>query len=112
MKIPEHSSEDAALSRLLRTWPVDAEVPPRFAEGVWRRVARLEMRSEASVLTRWVRLAEMLLRPRFVATYLALLLVAGAGLGFVSGQVRLRGAEGDLKGRYVQSVDPFFASAR
>ncbi len=115
MNETNRNTEDSRLGRLLRTWRVEAEVPPRFAEGVWRRIEREEGRADPAPAGwwRWLSgLAEAAVRPSFVAGYLALVLLLGAGAGFVSGHARSRGAEGDLKGRYVQSVDPFFASAR
>ena len=114
MNEPRNDPEDLALRNLLQRWQVEATAPPRFAEGVWRRVGRMaEPVPTRNGWWRWVTaVAELAVRPRFAAGYLAALLVLGAGMGALRGQAESRGAAGDLKGRYVQSVDPFFDHAR
>ena len=49
---------DEALPALLQDWKVDAELSPRFSEGVWRRIAEREAKvlstSWSARLNQWL----------------------------------------------------------
>lgn len=105
--------EDRRLSALLQSWTVDAEPPPRFATAVWRRIRRNARPSPGSILRlieAW--LIHCLRRRRFVAAYLAILILAGAGAGAMRGQAHSQALAASLESRYVQSVDPFALAMR
>ena len=42
MKDDKPFVKDEELSRLLHTWKLDAQLPPRFKERVWQRIERGE----------------------------------------------------------------------
>jgi hypothetical protein len=96
---------DPELSRLLRGWEVPEELPPRFAEGVWRRLESTSaLRPEHTFFSRW---SAWLRRPGMAWAYVAVLLAAGASAGTWQGQVAAHQVADQLQGRYVMSVDPF-----
>ena len=101
---PNHNPDDPILSRALREARSEAPLPPRFQEGVWRRIAEAEspVRDEASIS--WLdALAAWLLRPRFAVATAAVLIIAGATLGArEAGQT----ARDEAQARYVAAVAP------
>ena len=99
------NGEDDKLSRLLRTSRPAADalpaLPPRFQEGVWRR---LQAESAADRAESWLdALAALILRPRFALTALAVLLIAGAALGTYRGSQTV---QHDAQMRYLAAVAP------
>jgi len=100
--------EDSELRRLLQeAHPVPA-LPPRFQEGVWRRLEQEELRLEEvsprTWLDRWV---QQLFRPGFAVAGLAALMLTGGWLGLRSGDTRVQQME---QTRYLASVSPFHRS--
>jgi len=96
--------DDLNLSRLLRAARPEPELPPRFQEGVWRRIAESEspVRGEAKVS--WLdALVALVLRPRVAMATAALLIVAGAAVGAREGS---QAARHEAQARYVASVAP------
>jgi hypothetical protein len=108
MKANQTPEDDRALGQVLREWKVKAPLPPRFQDGVWRRIERAERQVEPGT---WARLARMLetglLRPRFALAYLAVLLAMGVLGGTFAAQATSRRLNADLGLRYVQSLDPY-----
>ena len=99
---------DEALRQVLRQWKVDAPLPPRFQEQVWRQIERSEtpVRVPAWSLL-WDRLNAALARPSLAVSYVTLLLLTGLMAGYW--QVRSARAQTDenMGARYVQLVAPF-----
>ena len=97
--------DDGKLRALLRASRPAPPLPPRFQEGVWRRLEQaenpaVEMPSPAPWLNRWV---ERLLLPRFALASLALLLLAGGLTGMVTSASR---AKQQAQERYLSAVAP------
>lgn len=103
---------DPALRRLLNSWPVETNVSPAFSRAVWRRIEARAAGSRTSRWERWVGwLTRHLERREYALAYLAVVLVAGAAAGALQGQSRSHTETDSLQGRYVASIDPFFAGA-
>jgi hypothetical protein len=100
---------DPALDSLLRQWKVEPPLPPRFQEGVWRRIARAEKAAPSGApLGGWIAWAQgFLSRPSWAASYVTALLVGGFVLGWARGLEKTARVEKALSSRYVQVVDPF-----
>jgi len=109
MNFPDENRE--ALSELLRKWTVEASLPPRFRDGVWRQIAR----EEKPGLTLWDRLSRwlegVLPRPKIALAYVTALLVAGMAMGLWMGRVENDRTSAVLGSGYVRSVDPYQAAA-
>jgi hypothetical protein len=106
---PKNPSEnEKQLSGLLAQWKVGVSLPPRFPEQVWKRIAQAETQRPQSSLTvfeRWVENAFR--RPTLAFSYVAVLLVSAAGMGYWQAQAKTAQDESGLRARYVQSVDPY-----
>jgi hypothetical protein len=96
---------DERLHHLLHSARVAPPLPPRFQEGVWRRIANAAAPATQTPpafdwLERWV---ERLLSPRFALASLAVLLAAGGLSGVITsaGAVRKQAQE-----RYLSAVAP------
>src|SRR2546423_15571143 len=101
-----------ALSKLLRDWNVSAELPPRFQEEVWQRVARSAVPAKPHLWTEFLNWLDRALPSRaFAASYLSILLFAGVAAGYWRGQERAAQVRNEMGSRYVQSVDPYQALA-
>lgn len=113
-RIEGGDGSDPGLSGVLRTWRVDAEAPPRFEEGVWRRIEAGRVGGAAWGPGRWLEglLSGWFRRPMVAAGFVGCVLVVGATAGAVSGQARADALAVHLEGRYVQSIDPFSGPAR
>ncbi len=107
----EHSVNDEDLSRLLQSWRVDTPLPPRFKEGVWRRIERENAPSPSLWQQCWEvfvgRAAGVLRQPVGAATYLLALLIAGAGMGYWSSARFANHTEETWRSAYVQAVNPY-----
>jgi len=107
---PDRSSEGKdPLGQLLHEWRVEPELPPRFAEQVWRRIAAEETRlTETGWWHRCKSLAEMLFaRPAFATACVLVFLLAGTAAGWWQGRQEVARLDDTMGLRYVQSVDPF-----
>lgn len=108
MKQDQIFEKDEALSKLLRTWKLSAALPPRFQEGVWRRIVRAQEQTSPSL---WHALAGRLeaafSRPAFAASYVAVLLFIGLGAGYRQAGGETAQAESKWRTLYVQAVDPY-----
>jgi len=102
------SEKDEALSKLLRTWKPEAQLPPRFQEAVWRRIECAETSRTPSLfqtLAIWVE--RTFSRPALAVSYVAILLVTGVGAGYWHAEDKAAQAQSELRTRYVQSIDPY-----
>jgi len=98
MKKDKPEPGDEPLGRLLRSARPEAELPPGFQSGVWRRIERGEV-APAGILE-W--LAGWFLTPRVAMAGLAAILLVAGGAGAVRG---MRMGERESRERYVASVD-------
>src|SRR5436853_3335188 len=85
MKSNPPNPDDAKLSSLLRESRVAPELPPRFQENVWRRVADTEA-DKAKVSASWLDVfINQLLRPRLALATVAALVIVGSVFGVREG---------------------------
>jgi hypothetical protein len=108
--MPENrpSEKDEALSSLLQTWKPEAQLPPRFQEAVWNRIACAEAARTPALwqaVLRWVE--QTLSRPALAVSYVAVLLFAGLGAGYWHAEGKTTQAAAEMRTRYVQAVDPY-----
>jgi hypothetical protein len=97
---------DAKLGALLREAfrNVGPALPPRFQEGVWRRIEEAAAPVKATGGIAWLdALVTLVLRPRFALATATVLIVAGALLGVREGNQM---AKQDAQARYLAVVAP------
>ncbi len=107
-----NSENPEPLRKVMREWRVTEPLPPRFQEGVWRKIQQAEVSaSPAPTTTLWSMckawLAAELPRPGVAVAYLSILLVAGMAAGYWRAQQTTAHLDDELGTRYVQSVDPY-----
>jgi hypothetical protein len=108
MKPENPMQSDEALRQTLQQWKVDASLPPRFQEQVWRRIELSEAPVELPAWLRlWNRLSAALTRPSLAVSYVTLLLLSGVLAGYLQAHISRTQASGDMAARYVQMVSPF-----
>ncbi len=97
-------ASDPQLGALLRESRVSPALPPRFREGVWRRIEEADAPASAAGGITWLEaLVALVLRPRFAVVTAAVLVVAGSLLGVrEGGQI----AHQDAQARYLAAVAP------
>jgi hypothetical protein len=103
---PDTGASDARLGALLRAASRNAgpALPPRFQEGVWRRIEEAEAPVRAAGSLTWLdALAALVLRPRFALATAIVLMAAGALLGVRDGGQM---AKQDAQARYLAVVAP------
>lgn len=92
----------------LQAWKAEPTVPNRFHADVW---ARIREREEAHEATSWAGFFAWLFPSRtawqLAAVTAAVLIVAGAGLGNLTGASANERSRAELAARYAQSVDPY-----
>jgi len=104
MQDNDASNSDRQFDHLLRSSRPDPVLPPRFEEGVWRRIERLENEGASAEVGGWAeRLVARLLRPRLAAMTALGLVLAGALAGILSATSN---ADQVARDRYVASVAP------
>jgi hypothetical protein len=97
-------ASDVKLGALLRASRVSPELPPRFQEGVWRRIEEAAAPAKSNGSIAWLdALAALVLRPRLALATAAVLMVAGALLGVRDGS---QSAYHDTQARYLAAVAP------
>ena len=101
------NSDTDELSRKLRTWTIEPQIPAGFQREVWQRIAaRQSVREDAFMpaLLRWLSLH--MARPVYAATVFLLLL--GTGVGYAHMQAQESNARNwkMLESRYADSVNP------
>ena len=95
---------DKKLGALLRESRVSPALPPRFQEGVWRRIEEADAPVKSTAGIAWLdALAALVLRPRLALATAAVLMVAGALLGVRDGNQM---AHQDAQARYLAVVAP------
>jgi hypothetical protein len=98
------NASDARLSALLRESRVSPALPPRFQEGVWRRIEEATAPGKSTGGITWLdALAALVLRPRFALATATVLMVAGALLGVREGNQMVKQ---DAQARYLAVVAP------
>ena len=112
MKPNQASQNDGSLEQLLGEWVVDAALPPRFQQQVWKQIQHAETPLKLTfwnVLRRWFE--STLLRPQLAYSYAALLLAVGLAAGAWAAQTHNTRMEASLGSRYLQSIDPYQAGS-
>lgn len=102
---------DDPLRSVLRAWRVEAPVPPRFRENVWRRLEASDAPGTTVWALFWQWLESALARPALAVAYVTVLVTAGLALGFLQGQSHSSRAEAQLAASYLQSIDPYQKTA-
>jgi hypothetical protein len=96
--------DDTRFSALLRASRPAPALPPRFQEGVWRRIEEAAAPIQSNGSIAWLdALAALVLRPRFALATVTVLIVAGALLGVRTGS---QVAHQDAQARYLAAVAP------
>ena len=96
------------LKATLKQWNVSASLPPRFQEGVWRRIEQTEVIKQPSWFANAALLADRLFaRPALAYSYVVVLLAVGLTAGYFKSQQDAEGLRAELASRYVQSIDPY-----
>ena len=94
--------DDVKLTALLRRSRSSPSLPPRFQEGVWRRIEESETPAPARV--GWLdAIVSWALRPKFALATAVVLVAAGSLVGAREGN---QAAHQDAQSRYVASVAP------
>ena len=89
-------------------WQITASLPPRFNEGVWRRIEEAEPSAQRSLWPMVMeRLSALLPRPAFAVSYVTVLLALGIATGYRQARQQTARVDNELGARYVQSVDPY-----
>jgi len=113
MKINEPDNRDESLRQVLKEWRVDASLPPRFQEAVWRRIERTERAQAPAVPSVWGVVAHwvgtMLPRPVLAVSYVAVLLAVGVTAGWAQARQDTARFKHELGQRYVRALDPYQA---
>jgi hypothetical protein len=100
------SESEGPVRKLLHDWKVTTPLPPRFSEGVWRRIERAQARpSPIDALRAW--LADVMPRPAVALSYITILLMIGIVTGQWQARVKAGQLHSELSQRYVQTVDPY-----
>jgi len=111
------SENPEPLRRVLSEWRVTEPLPPRFQEGVWRKIQQGEAGAKpVATATAWMLfkawLAAALPRPAVAIAYLSVLLVVGMAAGYRQARQTTAHWDNELGSRYVQSVDPYQKPSR
>ena len=110
MKPSDPIDKNDSLGRALQQWTVDAALPPRFHDDVWRRIRLTEARRAPSWWRDLLDVVEgALCRPALAVSYVTILLLAGLSIGFAQARQESARMDKALGARYVQSVDPYQA---
>jgi hypothetical protein len=103
MKRHDLRPEDARLRALLSGSPPSPVLPPRFQEGVWRRIESTEAR-QAAESPGWLdSLVMWVFRPKFALTAVAALVLVGVILGVQQGTQTARQV---AQAHYLAAVAP------
>ena len=96
-------TSDAKLGAFLRASRVSPELPPRFQEGVWRRIEEAAAPVKSNGIAWLDALVTLMLRPRLALATATVLIIAGALLGVREGNQM---AHQDAQARYLAAVAP------
>lgn len=113
MKPNQEAENEESLRTVLREWVVEASLPPRFQERVWKRIEQVEARpTPVELLSSMLRMFQLFFsRPKIALSYVAILLAVGVTAGTWAAQAQTSRLDSALSMRYVQSVDPYKAIA-
>ena len=104
MKDSNINPEDAKLSAMLRESRSAPSLPPRFHEGVWRRIEDAATPARSTSGPSWLdTLAALVLRPRLAFAVVVVLIAAGGLWGAHAGNQFTRH---EAQARYVAAVAP------
>ena len=104
MNEERQNPEDAKLSALLRDARVKPSLPPRFQEGVWRRIEDTEASLAGSQGLSWLEAAvSWASRPRFALAVALVLIAAGSLAGVQQGR---QTARQQAQARYLAAEAP------
>lgn len=110
MKTNEPNGQNEPLRKVLKEWRTDAQLPPRFQEEVWQRIERAQASVTPSVgmiIAHWI--GTMLSRPALVFSYVVVLVVIGATVGWTQAHQDTAHVKAELGQRYVRVLDPYQA---
>ena len=113
MKIEQLNEDPEPVRKLLREWPVNTPLPPRFQEQVWQRIEKASTRDEPvfwPAFLKW--LVSVTTRPALALAYATVLLFAGLGAGYWHARETTANWDKALAQRYVQAIDLFQQTAR
>ena len=96
----------------MREWRVTEPLPPRFQEGVWRKIQQADSSAApATTTTLWAllmaRMAAVLPRPAVAVAYMAVLFAVGTASGYWQARTQTSRSHEQMGTRYVQAVDPY-----
>ena len=98
------NSGNDQLGALLRAARPSPSLPPRFQEGVWRRIEEAKAPGRSADDVTWLdALAALVLRPRFAFATVSALVLAGVLLGTYNGN---RVARQEAEAHYLAVVAP------
>lgn len=106
------SENPEPLRQVMREWRVTESLPPRFQEGVWRKIQQAESSAApATTTTLWsvfqACLASVVPRPAVAVAYVAVLFAVGTASGYWQARSRTSRSHDEWATRYVQAVDPY-----
>ena len=101
-------NNDIRLRQLLREWPSNQPLPPRFEEQVWRRIETAEQPARHG-FPLFTRLSAWLSRPGIVTACAALFLLIGLGTGYLLATHDTDRWETQLSHHYALSLTPYAA---
>lgn len=104
MKPTHLKPDDARLGALLSESRTSPSLPPRFQENVWRRIESAEARNISLNDGNWLdAMVSWIFRPRLAFAVVAVLVLAGVGLGWNQGAQLARH---DAQARYLAAIAP------
>ena len=110
MDLPDSNADNPKLGALLREAHPAPALPPRFQEGVWRRLERAERPTKVASPLGWLEhFVRNVLRPAYATAALAAVMLAGTWFGIRDGDGQAHRAE---RTRYVAAVSPFHRTAQ
>jgi hypothetical protein len=99
---------DDELHDLIRQSQPKPEFPVSFQREVWARIAIAEQQSWSAQWQRWCQsLIQWVAQPSAAVAMVATMLIAGAGLGHLSGS---RDGTASLQSAYLSSINPVAAA--
>ncbi len=106
------SDHPEPLRKVMHEWRVTEPLPPRFQEGVWRKIQQAESSATpATTTTLWSAfqawLASVLPRPAVAVAYVAVLFAVGTASGYWQARSQTTRSHEQWGTRYVQAVDPY-----